>query len=80
MRELIISDYDSSCGFTAKILDDNKVERTIEDPEEMIEFGLYDVEWGLFSESSINTNNDRIKQFDRIIVCQDGDINIYNKD
>ena len=77
MKELIISIYDSAYGFTTKILNDNKIEKVFYDESSLVEFGLYDNEWHWFDGKLINPNNEKIKQFDRIIVCEDGGIDIY---
>ena len=77
MRELIISIYDSGYGFTAKVINGNQVEEVYCDESELTKFGLYDEEWHWFNEDLINPDNENIKQFDKIIVCEDGGIDIF---
>lgn len=76
MKELIISIYGSSC-FTAKVINGNQVEEVYYDESELTKFGLYDEEWHWFNEELINPDNEKIKQFDRIIVCEDGGIEVF---
>ena len=76
MKELIISIYGSIC-FTAKVINGNKVEKILIHESDMDEFGLYDEEWHWFNEELINPDNEKIKQFDRIIVCEDGGIEVF---
>ncbi len=76
-RILIISIYDMGCSFKAIILKDNKIEKTIRHQYELKEFGLYNQEYCLFDGDLITTDNEKIKQFDKIIVCVDGEIEIY---
>lgn len=76
-RILIISIYDMGCNFKAVILKDNQIERTINRQYELNEFGLYDQEYCWFDGDLITPNNEKIKQFDKIIVCVDGTIEIY---
>jgi len=76
-RILIISVYDMGCDFKAIILKDNKIERTINRQYELEEFGLYDHEYCWFDGDLITPDNEKIKQFDKIIVCVDGNIEIY---
>ena len=79
MRELIISDYDGGCEFTALIINDNKIEKRIHSQYLLEAYGLYDDEWHWFTPKLINKENKKIQQFDRIIYCEDGCINVYWK-
>lgn len=78
MRQLIISDYDSATNFTWVIIDNIvEVVRGFK-PIQLAKFGLYDKEWMWFDEKLIDFNkNKSIQDFDMIIVCEDGGINIH---
>ena len=77
MKELIISSYDSGFGFTAKVINGNQIEEVYNHESELIIFGLYDEEWHWFNEELISPDNEKIKQFDRIIVCEDGGVEVF---
>ena len=79
MKELIISNYDSGTRFKAVIINNCIVEREIYTEQEMKYFGLLDTDYIFSTERNINKNNETIQQFDRIICCYDGDLNIYAK-
>lgn len=79
MKQLIISSYDGSCNFTYVVLEDGKeIERSKEEVD-LKKYNLYDVNWGWWDEEFINEENEVAKQFDEIIVCEDGGIVIYKK-
>lgn len=78
-KELVISIYDSSWGFKTVILNDNEIEKIVIHKSDLAEYNLYDKEWHWFDEKLINKENDKIKEFDRIIVCEDGGVDIYWK-
>ncbi len=79
MKQLIISNYDSSVAFKVVILNNKKIEFESESEECLKDINLYDESWEMFDESPINSENEKIKTFDMIIVCEDGDIRIYRK-
>lgn len=80
MRQLIISNYDSSFEFTYVVIDNgNEIERG-EDVRSIAKYGLYDKEWLMFAPTKIDfEDNKLIQEFDMIILCDDGDISIYKK-
>lgn len=79
MKTLLISTYDMEVNFQAKVLIDGKDIENYEESKELIKYDLYDFKNKWFSESLITENNDKIKNFDNIIVCEDGNIDIYLK-
>lgn len=74
MRELIISDYDSSCNFHACIIQDNEVKEVFEKASDLKEYGLYNEILDIFDADELNSNNPKLLQFDRTIYCNNGDI------
>lgn len=80
MKQLIISIYDSFCTFTYLIIEDGKEIEKSNDYLDLKKYDLLDEEWSWFDEKLINENNEKIKQFDLIIVCEDGEIRIFNND
>ena len=78
MRQLIISDYDCCTDFTFIILEDGKeIKRGKEN--ELEAYGL--LEDGMFDTDLIKSSNKLIKQFDTIVVCENGTIQvIYPKE
>lgn len=79
MKELIISNYDSGTRFKAVIINNCIVEREIYTEQEMKHFNLLDTDIIFNRETKINKNNNKIQQFDRIICCYNGDLDIYTK-
>lgn len=79
MKQLIISIYDSFCTFTYSIIEDGKEIEKSNDYLDLKKYDLLDNEWSWFDEKLINENNEKIKQFDLIIVCEDGEIRIFNR-
>ena len=78
MKQLIISIYDSFCAFTYSIIEDGEEIEKSNDYLDLKKYDLLDNEWSWFDEKLINENNEKIKQFDLIIVCEDGEIRIFN--
>lgn len=83
MKQLIISDYDSATNFTWVVIEDGiEVARGYESSE-LKRYALCDEEWFWFDEKLINFDDDksviRTQDFDMVIVCEDGGINIYKR-
>ncbi len=74
-KELIISIYDGGWGdFTAVVLNENKIEEISKDMESSLaKFGLYH----RGDNVEVSITNEKVKQFDRIVVCEDGRIEVY---
>ncbi len=81
MKQLIISNYDSECGFTWVVIDNgNKIERG-HNGRELEKYGLYDEEWLMLDEEMMHFDKTPlIQEFDMIIYCDNGSISIYKKD
>lgn len=79
MKELIISIYDSCYDITTVILKNGDVIYNSNNLKDLKEYKLVDEEWNLFDRKGINEYNTDINQFNRIIICEDGDIEIYSK-
>lgn len=80
MKELIISNYDSACNFTFVVCENGiEIERS-HNEYDLNKYGLYESEYLWFEEDLIDKKNEKLQQFDRIIVCEDGSINLYIKD
>lgn len=79
MKELIISIYDSGCEFTIVILKNDEVIYNSNNLKDLRKYKLVNEEWNLFDRKAINEYNADITQFNRIIICEDGDIEIYSK-
>lgn len=78
MKQLIISNYDSATNFTWVIIDNSVEIARGHKPIQLAKFGLYDEEWHWFDEKLINFDkNNSIQEFNMVIVCEDGGINIY---
>lgn len=79
MKQLIISDYDSSCEFTYVVLNNGiEIERS-ENVRDMVKYGLYDENWNMLDPIIDLKKNKLIQEFDMIICCVDGNIEIYRK-
>lgn len=79
MKQLILSFYDGIVGFSYVVLENGKeIERSKEEID-LKKYNLYDVNWGWWDKELINEENEVAKQFDEIIVCEDGGIEIYKK-
>lgn len=79
MKQLIISNYDSECDFSYVVIGNlTEVERGNRSSQ-LSKYGLYDDEYCWFDRSLIDfKNNEKIQEFDMIIVCEDGFIQVYN--
>ena len=77
MKQLIISDYDSCTDFTFVVLDNGKEIKRSNNVLDLKEYDLIDEEWDWFDERLICYSNTKIKQFDLIIVCDNGSIIIH---
>lgn len=80
MKQLIISDYDSATNFTWVVIENGVEVARGHESSELKRYALYDEEWLWFDEKLINFDDNpvlRTQDFDMIIVCEDGDINIY---
>lgn len=79
MKQLILSFYDGIVGFSYVVLENGEeIERSVFE-KDLEKYNLYDNEWGWSDKSLVNKENEKIKQFDEIIVCEDGGIEIYKK-
>ncbi len=79
MKELIMSIYDSGFTFTCGVVEDNVEIERLTGEKQLSKFGLWDQEWHWFAHELINKNNKLIQDFDKIIICEDGDLVIYRK-
>lgn len=78
MKKLIISIYDSCCCFTYVVMENGKEIERSQEQKDLTKYGLYDENWHWFEEALITDPlNTKIKDFDMIIVCEDGCIKIY---
>lgn len=80
MKQLIISNYDSEYGFSYVVIDNlTEIERG-HNSKQLRKYDLYNDEWNWFDRSLIDfNNNEKIQEFDMIIVCDNGCIKIaYN--
>jgi len=81
MKQLIISvtDFYFSCGVT--ILENNEIKSSFNNhnTSELEQYGLVKDKMTV-DYDSINPNNDAIKEFDNIILCEDGKVKIFIKD
>ncbi len=81
MKQLIISDYDSSCEFTYVIIDNGIEIKRGGNPKDVSKYGLYDEDWCMFNGTGIDfKENKSLQDFDMIIVCEDGCIDIYKRE
>lgn len=79
MKTLLISTYDMECNFTTVVLNDGVVIEAFEESKELSKYNLYDNEDHWFTPKFINKFNTRLREFDNIILCEDGEIDIYYK-
>jgi len=79
MKQLIISNYDCEYDFSYVVIDNlTEIERG-NNSKQLRKYGLYDDEWYCFDDTFIDfNNNEKIQEFDMIIVCDKGFIKIYN--
>ena len=80
MKQLIISNYDSATNFTWVVIENGVEVVRGHESSELKRYALYDEEWLWFDEKLINFDDNQVlrtQDFDMIIVCEDGDINIY---
>lgn len=80
MKQLIISDYNCETNFTYVIIDDGKEIKRGLQAKTLKKYGLYDEEWLMFDRFAIDFDeNKALQEFDMIILCEDGCIDIYRK-
>ena len=79
MKTLLISTYDMEVTFTAVVLNDGEVIEAFEKSKELSKYNLYDNEDNWFTPKFINKFNTSLRKFDNIILCEDGEIDIYYK-
>ena len=78
MKQLIISNYDSNTDFTFVVLDNGKEIKRSHCELDLKEYDLIDEEWNWFDERLICYSNTAIKQFDLIIICDNGGVSIHH--
>lgn len=80
MKQLIISDYDMEYDFTWVAIDNGKEIERGDDSKSLKKYNLYDEEYHWWSRNNIDFNrNPLIRDFDIIVVCVDGSIEVYKK-
>lgn len=77
MKQLIISIYDSCTDFTFVVLDNGKEIKRSKAVFDLREYDLVDEEYLWFDEERICFSNTKIKQFDLIIICEDGKVSVH---
>ena len=79
MKTLLISIYDGIVAFDAVVLNDGEVIEHFEESKELSKYNLYDNEDHWFTQKFIGKFNTCLREFDNIIICEDGEIDIYYK-
>lgn len=79
MKTLLISTYDVEVTFNAVVLNDGEVIEAFAESKELSKYNLYDNEDNWFTAKFINKFNTLLRAFDNIILCEDGEIDIYYK-
>ena len=81
MKQLIISNYDSATNFTWVVIENGIEVARGHESSELKRYTLYDEEWHWFDENLINFDtNELIQEFDMIIYCEDGTIQVHKND
>ena len=79
MKQLIISNYDSECDFSYVVIDNLTETERGNKSKQLRKYDLYNDDWCCFDDAFINFNtNEKIQEFDMIIVCDNGFIEVYN--
>ena len=79
MKQLIISNYDGEYGFSYVVIDNLTEIESGNKSEQLSKYDLYAYDWYHFDSTLIDfDNNEKIQEFDMIIVCDNGSIDVYN--
>ena len=79
MKQLIISDYVFECDFSYVVIDNLTVIEKGNKSSQLKKYGLYSDEYDWFNDAFIDfDDNEKIQDFDMIIVCDNGSIKVFN--